>query len=43
MPGQEYGSALADVVFAIDGFNPSARLSFTMPNIENEVNFTASQ
>ena len=42
-PGQEYGRALANVLFAAEGFNPSGRLPFTMPNKENEVGFTPEQ
>jgi len=41
MPGQEYGHALSDLLFG--SINPSAKLPLTLPNTENEVNFTASQ
>jgi beta-glucosidase len=41
MPGQEYGHALADILFG--AVSPSAKLPITLPNVENEVNFTASQ
>lgn len=41
MPGQEYGNALADVVFG--DVNPSAKLTLTIPNKENEINFSAIQ
>ena len=39
-PGETYGDALADVL--IGEVNPSAKLPLTMPNIENEVQFTES-
>jgi len=41
LPGQEYGGALADVV--LGKIIPSARITFTMPNKENEVEFTRQQ
>lgn len=41
LPGQEYGYALADVI--LGNINPSARISFTLPNSENEMGFTPSQ
>ncbi len=36
------GNAIADVLFA-GGVNPSARLTFTMPNVENEQQMTQAQ
>jgi beta-glucosidase len=40
-PGQEYGNALADVLFG--KINPHARLPLTIPNKENEIGFTPRQ
>ena len=41
LPGQEYGSALADVLFG--AVNPTGHLPLSLPNKENEVEFTESQ
>ena len=47
MPGQEYGSAAADVLFGEDengiAFSPSGRLPVTFPNRDNEIGFTTEQ
>lgn len=41
MPGEDFGKALVRVLFA--DVNPSGKLTFTMPNVENEQAFTQAQ
>lgn len=41
MPGEKYGEALINILYG--RVNPSAKLSFTMPNIENEQKMTEQQ
>eukprot|EP01061_Rhynchopus_euleeides_P017784 TRINITY_DN2943_c1_g3_i4.p1 TRINITY_DN2943_c1_g3~~TRINITY_DN2943_c1_g3_i4.p1 ORF type:complete len:743 (+),score=240.76 TRINITY_DN2943_c1_g3_i4:160-2229(+) len=41
MPGQEYGNAVARIIFG--EVSPSARLPLTFPNKENEVGFTPEE
>ena len=41
MPGEQAGNGLADILF--NNINPSARLPITIPNIDNEIEFTKDQ
>ena len=41
MPGQEYGLAIAEILFGVA--SPSGRLPLTLPNIDNEEEFTKAQ
>ena len=41
MPGEEAGNGLADILF--NNVNPSARLPITLPNKNNEMEFTKEQ
>lgn len=41
MPGQQYGNGIVDVIFGLE--NPSAKLTFTIPNKENEQEMSPKQ